>query len=329
MSQLVVFFIPTSGQFPPPPPPPPTTSSPPTPPLLHPPPPPPAVLGCGQSDCVLVLSESQGEFSSPCYPQDYPKSLACKWTMQAPPGFIVQLSFLDFDLEEALGCIYDRVQVNTGSAEVKLCGLTAHGLTLNSTGSVMELGFTSDFSVQKKGFRVSYHHVAVALRNQKVKTKDKEGSVYFEYSTDEELGNKDSKRMGSALILRDGDDTCMELVVNGNVCSISVCNIQDVLASRDRSRPSMKPTPSMKPMCVTWTSSDGRVGIYFDGSYHSNTCPNSAGSPVPGGGKLKFGEALTCDAVGNVVDWDTGHWDIHRSAAVTDTRLSCSEYPPL
>lgn len=78
--------------------------------------------------------------------------------MQAPAGFIIQLTFLDFDLEEAPGCIYDRVLVNTGNADVLFCGLTANGLTLNSTGNVMELSFTSDFSVQKKGFNVSFRH---------------------------------------------------------------------------------------------------------------------------------------------------------------------------
>lgn len=78
--------------------------------------------------------------------------------MQAPAGFIIQLSFLHFDLEEAPGCIYDKVVVNTGSTNVKFCGPTANGLTLNSTGNEMELSFTSDFSVQKKGFKVSFRH---------------------------------------------------------------------------------------------------------------------------------------------------------------------------
>lgn len=86
----------------------------------------------------------------------YPNSQACRWTMQAPAGFIIQLTFLDFYLEEAQSCMYDRVVVHTGSADVKFCGPTANGLTLNSTGNVMELLFTSDFSVQKKGFAVSF-----------------------------------------------------------------------------------------------------------------------------------------------------------------------------
>lgn len=117
-----------------------------------------SALGCSSAQCGAVLTEVQGVFSSPCYPQKYPNSQACRWTLQAPAGFIVQISFLDFDLEEAPGCIYDRVLVKTGGADVKFCGPTASGLSLNSTGNLMELSFTSDFSVQKRGFSVSYRH---------------------------------------------------------------------------------------------------------------------------------------------------------------------------
>ncbi|CAL8315385.1 unnamed protein product [Lota lota] len=318
------------------------------------------VLGCGQSNCVLVLSEAQGEFSSPCYPQHYPKSLACKWSMQAPTGFIVQLSFLDFDLEEAVSCSYDRVLVNTGSAEVRLCGLTAHGLTLNSTGSLMELSFISDFSVQKKGFRVSYHHVAVALRNQKVllnggkistvaksiaiptmshmticfevagTARTNKESIYFLYSVPAEA---------YALCLRD-QGSSMELVVDGKPC-----DIRSIFTSSDL-------TSSMQPLCVTWTSSSGHVAVYFQGNYRDVACSASVGSAVPAGGNLEVGgrdsisgmvynfrlwdyamtaqqlAALTCDTVGSVVDWDASHWDIHKSQAVTDVTLSCSTSLP-
>uniref|UniRef100_A0A3Q0RSD3 CUB domain-containing protein n=1 Tax=Amphilophus citrinellus TaxID=61819 RepID=A0A3Q0RSD3_AMPCI len=104
------------------------------------------------------------EITSPCYPERYPNSQSCKWIMQAPTGFIIQLSFLDFDLEEAQGCIYDRVVVNTGNTEVKFCGLTANGLTLNSTGNEMTLSFTADFSVQKKGFKVCAQYTPVNLQ---------------------------------------------------------------------------------------------------------------------------------------------------------------------
>lgn len=84
--------------------------------------------------------------------------------MEAPAGFIIQLTFLDFYLEEAPGCIYDHVVVHNSSTNARFCGPTANGLTLNSTGNVMELLFTSDFSVQKKGFAVSYQRGRCGLR---------------------------------------------------------------------------------------------------------------------------------------------------------------------
>lgn len=115
----------------------------------------PAVQSC-PGNCNEVLNASAGIFTSPCYPSDYPPSQSCAWTLQAPAGFIVQITFLDFEVEEAHGCIYDSVTINTGSASVKFCGLTANGLTLNSTGNVMMVSFSSDFSVQKKGFSISY-----------------------------------------------------------------------------------------------------------------------------------------------------------------------------
>lgn len=115
-----------------------------------------AVAPSCTTNCNVLLTDSLGSFTSPCYPSDYPPSQACKWTIQAPAGFIVQITFLDFDLEEAHGCIYDRVVVSTGTSDVKFCGLTANGFTLNSTGNVMEVAFNSDFSVQKKGFHISY-----------------------------------------------------------------------------------------------------------------------------------------------------------------------------
>lgn len=36
--------------------------------------------------------------------------------------------------------------------------------------------------------------------------------------------------------------------------------------------------------------------------------------------------ALSCDAVGNVIDWDNSHWSIPSGLAQTDGTLSCSEY---
>ncbi|KAM3603119.1 uncharacterized protein V6R79_016738 [Siganus canaliculatus] len=319
-------------------------------------------LGCSSTSCTVVLTEVQGEFTSPCYPQKYPNSQECRWTLQAPAGFIIQLSFLDFDLEEAPGCIYDRVVVNTGNTDVKFCGLTAGGLTLNSTGNVMELAFTSDFSVQKRGFSVSFRHVAVALRNQKVSISGGNGQVtvvsgsvsipplsqltlcfeaerssqkqkewFFTYSGQNQ--NQVALSVGS-------DQGGMKMVVDGVVCSID-----SIVSAADF-------TSSMKLFCFLWTSSTGRVGVYFDGNYWTQTCSSSSGRSVPTGGQFRLGgqhsfsgniynfrlwdfdmtaqqlSALSCDTVGNVLDWDNGHWSIPSALAQTDAALSCSVSPP-
>uniref|UniRef100_A0A3P8PSA1 Adhesion G-protein coupled receptor G6 n=1 Tax=Astatotilapia calliptera TaxID=8154 RepID=A0A3P8PSA1_ASTCA len=319
------------------------------------------VLGCASTNCNLVLTEAQGEITSPCYPQRYPNSYNCRWIMQAPTGFIIQLSFLDFELEEAPGCIYDWVKVNTGSAEVVFCGLTANGLTLNSTGNQMVLSFTSDFSVQKKGFRVSFQHVAVALRNQKIKMSSGVGqitkvansvsipalsqlTICFEVERTS-LKQKEwiftySKDSSAMLLSLGSDGTGMKMVVDGVVCPID-----NIILPSDF-------TNSMKSFCVLWTSSNGRVAVYFNGNYLAKTCSSSTGHSVQAGGEFRIGSqqqsfdgniynlrlwnyamsiqelgALKCDHVGNVIDWDNSYWTIPASLAQTNTSLSCSVFP--
>ncbi|XP_059211858.1 adhesion G-protein coupled receptor G6 [Centropristis striata] len=318
-----------------------------------------ATLGCSSASCNVVLPEAQGDFTSPCYPQKYPNTQSCRWSMQAPAGFIIQLSFLDFDLEEAPGCIYDRVVVNTGNAEVKFCGPTANGLTLNSTGNVMELSFVSDFSVQKRGFSVSFRHVAVALRNQKVHISRGNGQVTkvsvpiptlsqltLCFEVERSSGQKQKEWIftyysrSAVLLSLGGDQSGMKLIVDEEECPID-----SIISKSDF-------TSSMKQFCVLWSSSTGRVAVYFDGNYWPKTCYSSSGHSVPGGGVFRLGgqqgfegsvynlrlwdyamtrenlDKLSCDEVGNVVDWDNNHWSIPSSLAQTDTQLSCSVSPP-
>ncbi|XP_038622721.1 adhesion G-protein coupled receptor G6 isoform X5 [Tachyglossus aculeatus] len=113
-----------------------------------------SVLGC--AFCRVVLSKPAGTFTSPCYPNDYPNSQACRWTLRAPAGYIIRITFHDFDIEEAPNCIYDSLSLDNGESQTKFCGATAKGLTFNSSGNEMHVSFTSDFSIQKKGFNASY-----------------------------------------------------------------------------------------------------------------------------------------------------------------------------
>ncbi|XP_071226344.1 adhesion G-protein coupled receptor G6 isoform X7 [Salvelinus alpinus] len=322
-----------------------------------------AVLSCSNSNCVVVLTDSQGTFTSPCYPQVYPKSQACKWTLQAPAGFIVQITFFNFDLEEAVGCIYDRFIVNTGNQDVKFCGLTANGLTLNSTSNVMEMSFNSDSSVQKNGFNVSYRQVAVPLRDQKVMLPNGNGKVVkvsnsvtiptlqqftvcfevarsnqknketiFSYTRQEDISGDEALSFG---MNQDG----MALVMSNETCMVdSILNPSDF-------------TSTMKPFCLTWASTTGKVTLYYNRNSLTKTCSNTNGRLVGAGGLFRLGGKnsfdgtiynfrlwdnamsltqlanLTCDAVGNIIDWDNSFWDIPSLLAQTDRTLSCICFP--
>lgn len=319
------------------------------------------VLGCVVPDCNLVLEGSRGVIKSPCYPQKYPNLVACRWTMQAPPGHVVQLTFVDFELEEAPGCIYDAAVVNTGMTDVRFCGLTAHGLTQNSTGNVMVLSFNSDFSIQKRGFFVEYRHVAVDLRNQKILVKSGNGqsttlsssvsvpalshlTVCFEaertslkqkewFFTYYDSSNNVALSFGSR-------SSEMKLIVDNQECSVNSLITQANFTS------------VMSPFCVLWTSANGKVVLYYNNQYLSKTCSALSGRSVAAGGSFKLGgqhnfdgyiynlrlwdysmsqqqlSSLTCDTVGNVIDWDNAYWDIPSTVAQTDASLSCSVSPP-
>ncbi|XP_041106392.1 adhesion G-protein coupled receptor G6-like isoform X6 [Polyodon spathula] len=318
-----------------------------------------AVLGC-RVDCRKVLTSSNGVFTSPCYPSEYPNSQACKWTLQAPTGYIIQITFLDFEIEEAPQCIYDNVIVSNGKDDVKFCGITANGLTLNSTGNVMNVSFATDFSVQKKGFKISYKQVAVSLRNQKLTLNLKESvstatsvtipnlqhfTVCFEAS-ESVNNNKDwiffsYKDSSSTEVLTFGKSkSVVTLSVVGADCDLSdaVSNIE--LFSVD-----------MQLFCLTWDGTTGYIAISTVNTYKNIDCPASKYKVIPRNGVFSLGpsskkqdsftggiynfrlwnsamstdvlSALSCADKGDVIDWENEFWNIAASYLTTDQNLSC------
>ncbi|KAL0164896.1 hypothetical protein M9458_040649, partial [Cirrhinus mrigala] len=137
----------------------------------------------------------------------------------------------------------------------------------------------------------------------------------------------------------------MELFIDS-----SFCNVNDLITSSDI-------TSSMTPICLTWTKSTGSVAVYFGGHYRIKTCAASQVYTLQSGGILQLAgkgassvsvddqnldgfmynfrlwdyamhyselSVLTCDAVGNIVDWDHRFWTIPGSYTQTDSTLSCS-----
>ncbi|XP_033860341.1 adhesion G-protein coupled receptor G6-like isoform X3 [Acipenser ruthenus] len=318
-----------------------------------------AVLGC-RVDCRKVLTSSNGVFTSPCYPSEYPNSQACKWTLQAPAGYIIQITFLDFEIEEAPQCIYDHVTVSSGKDDVKFCGITANGLTLNSTGNVMNVSFTTDFSVQKKGFKISYKQVAVSLRNQKLMLNVKESvstatsvtipnleqfTVCFEAT--ESVNSKENwiffsykDSSSTELLTFEKSKSTITLTVLGANCDLSNAVLNIELFSKD-----------MQLLCLTWDGTTGYIAIYTVNTYENIECPASKSKVIPSNGVFSLGpsskkhdsftggiynfrlwksamnsdmlSALTCDEKGDVIDWENEFWNITASYLTTDENLSC------
>ncbi|XP_010017158.1 PREDICTED: uncharacterized protein LOC104409073, partial [Nestor notabilis] len=257
----------------------------------------------GCYDCRIVLTDPSGVFTSPCYPNDYPNSQACKWIIRAPLGFIIQLTFIDFDIEEAPGCIYDSLTLDNGESPMNLCGITAKGLSYNSTGNEMIVLFKSDFSIQKKGFNASYVRIAVSLRNQKViipQVPDVDVVAVAETVSVPELsqftlcfeatkGSSDDNDDWKVFSYTDAlskEFFSFGKTTKGHFLSISgtQCILENALP-----RNADFFTGTFRQLCVIGDSFSGSIGIYAKSIYHIVYCPGIFGKVIPGNGRLVLG----------------------------------------
>ncbi|NXN77218.1 AGRG6 protein, partial [Bombycilla garrulus] len=260
-----------------------------------------AAHGC--YDCRTMLTDPSGVFTSPCFPSDYPNSQACKWIIRAPYGFIIQLTFLDFDIEEAPGCIYDSLTLDNGESPMTLCGITAKGLSYNSTGNEMIVSFKSDFSIQKKGFNASYVRIAMSLRNQKViipqvpnidavsvaETVSVPELTQFTLCFEATKGNSDDN--DDWRIFSYTDALSKELfsfgkTTKGHFLSISgtQCILKNALPQNTEFF-----TSTFQQLCVVWDSFSGTIGVYAKSTYHVVDCPEVFDKVIPGNGRLVLG----------------------------------------
>ncbi|NXL86515.1 AGRG6 protein, partial [Alectura lathami] len=257
----------------------------------------------GCYNCRTMLTDPSGVFTSPCFPSDYPNSQACKWIIRAPHGFIIQLTFTDFDIEEAPGCIYDSLTLDNGESPMNLCGITAKGLSYNSTGNEMIVSFKSDFSIQKKGFNASYVRIAVSLRNQKVVIPQdpdvdtvsvaetvlvpelSQFTLCFEATKSSSDDNDDWK------IFSYTDASLKEFFSFGKTTKGHFLSISDTQCILDNALPQNAEffTGTFEQLCVVVDSFSGTIGVYAKSTYRNMYCPDMFGKVIPGNGRLVLG----------------------------------------
>lgn len=63
------------------------------------------------SGCGAVLTDLEGSFTSPNHPGSYPPNLLCRWVIQVPPPFIVQIHVLSLAVEGPSPCLFDWLEV--------------------------------------------------------------------------------------------------------------------------------------------------------------------------------------------------------------------------
>ncbi|XP_029048305.2 cubilin isoform X2 [Osmia bicornis bicornis] len=113
------------------------------------------------NECGGVYTANSGTIQTPSKNGNYENNQDCFWTLEAPPGHVVQITWLTFALEQNPSCRHDYVSVyeNYLSANRELigkfCGSKKPPI-LMSQGNTLTVVFHSDSSLTRDGFVASY-----------------------------------------------------------------------------------------------------------------------------------------------------------------------------
>lgn len=122
----------------------------------------PAAYACSTANGRRIeLHGSRGELASYQYPMSYSNDAHCSWEIEVPVGFIVNLTFHSFDLEQSQDCRADYVLIKQGkyafeADEIgRFCGSSLPGMILSNHTKVY-VDFVADSSGRYPGFHASY-----------------------------------------------------------------------------------------------------------------------------------------------------------------------------
>ncbi|RZC32589.1 cubilin, partial [Asbolus verrucosus] len=115
-----------------------------------------------QANYTTTKLEKSGTISSPNYPDVYPSGTICKWIISAPPGNIIQVVWMNFQLEPSHECTYDYVEIfenntetGTGTSIGKYCGQNKPP-TMLTTSNIITIVFCTDNTFSLEGFLATY-----------------------------------------------------------------------------------------------------------------------------------------------------------------------------
>lgn len=100
----------------------------------------------------------------------YKSNAVCRWLVFAPPGYVIQMNFINFELELDSACKYDFVTVfnngsGNGDAVGPFCGSNAPKI-ITTTDNIATVLFQTDTSTAKDGFTISLSFIDSRYANE-------------------------------------------------------------------------------------------------------------------------------------------------------------------
>ena len=110
----------------------------------------------------IELKATSGEFASFNYPLPYANDAKCLWEIKRPVGYVIQLTFHSFDLQQSQDCKADYVKIEQGTSRRysrttvgTFCGSSLPRV-IQSNDSNVYVDFVTDSSGRYPGFHASY-----------------------------------------------------------------------------------------------------------------------------------------------------------------------------
>ena len=110
-------------------------------------------ISCGTQAARVTIPGTI--LTSPNYPNYYDNNLECTTVVRFPPGELIQLEFLDFELESGSDWLEIRDGDNAYANQIgsRLSGVQNPG-SIISSGNALYLHFLTDGSVKERGFKI-------------------------------------------------------------------------------------------------------------------------------------------------------------------------------
>lgn len=118
--------------------------------------------------CGGNFTIEKATITTPNYPRNYPSNLHCEWLITINPNHRINLTILDFDVEEHSRCELDNFSLYDGDVIANDKLLLRHcqqqmpnQTSFLSTNNTLFLTFDTDSTVGYKGFKLEYKMVNV------------------------------------------------------------------------------------------------------------------------------------------------------------------------